>query len=385
MRAWVQTGFGGSEVRRLLEVAAPAPEADEVIVRVLALALNRLDVLQRHEPVVPGMAVPHIAGMDLVGQVVSSGADVPGELTDRVVLVDPVVSCGHCEYCEAETPTYCARFQTIGSTRDGGMAEFVAVPARNCTIVEASESDRDRLTELAAVPVAGATAWRGLLSAGRLRAGETVVIPGAGSGLGAAGVQIALAQGATVITLVSGAEKKARAELAGAHHVIDRLDRSAAGEWVDEVLALTGGRGADLVWDHVGGRFLGQALRATRPGGRVVLSGTTDGLDAALHLPDLYQPGRSIIGHGSYSRADMAAAVAAFSPGGFPLAIDSVWPFEQLPAAEARLESNEFFGKIVVLGPSFSAEDAASSTTTAGAGIRSTISPSTVTPTESAA
>ncbi|GAA2237531.1 zinc-binding dehydrogenase [Herbiconiux moechotypicola] len=350
MRAWLQTGFGGPEVRRLSEVAAPSPAADEVIVRVLAFALNRLDVLQRHEPVVPGMAVPHVAGMDFVGEIVAAGADALRPLVGSVALIDPVVSCGHCEYCLAETPTYCAIFQTIGSTRDGGMAEFVAVPARNCSVVEVAADDRDTLARLAAVPVAGATAWRGLLSAGKLQAGETVVIPGAGSGLGAAGIQIALAQGAEVFTLVSGEAKRLLAETSGAQHVIDR----STGDWVEKVRELTGGKGVDLVWDHVGGRFVGQALRATRTGGRVVLSGTTDGLDTVLHLPDLYQPGRSIIGHGSYSRADMASAVAAFAGGSFEVVIDSVWPFEQLPEAEAKLESNDFYGKIVVLGPSFS-------------------------------
>ncbi|MCS5713373.1 zinc-binding dehydrogenase [Herbiconiux sp. CPCC 205716] len=351
MRAWLQTGFGGPEVRRLTEVAPPEPADDEVVVRMLAVALNRLDVLQRREPVIPGMSVPHVAGMDLIGEVVAVGAGTPGDLLGAVVLVDPVVSCGECALCLAETPTYCDAFQTIGSTRDGGMAELVTVPERNCTVVDVALDDQDSLARFAAVPVAGASAWRGLLGAGRLRSGETVVIPGAGSGLGAAGIQIALAHGAEVIALVSGAAKKERAGRDGRVRVIDR---SATDDWVAEVLSLTGGRGADLVWDHVGGRFLGQALRATRAGGRVVLSGTTDGLDTELHLPDLYQRGRSIIGHGSYSRADMASAVAGFGSGRFDVVLDSVWPFEQLPAAEARLESDAFFGKIVVLGPSFS-------------------------------
>ncbi|MBF4573326.1 zinc-binding dehydrogenase [Herbiconiux sp. VKM Ac-1786] len=353
MRAWLQTGFGGPEVRRLTEVAAPAPADGEVTVRMLAVALNRLDVLQRREPVIPGMTVPHVAGMDLIGEVVAAGA--ADDLLGAVVLIDPVVSCGRCELCLAETPTYCEAFQTIGSTRDGGMAELVTVPARNCTVVDVATDDSDSLARLAAVPVAGATAWRGLLGAGGLRAGETVVIPGAGSGLGAAGIQIALAHAADVIALVSGPAKKTRAEQSGARLVIDR---TATDDWVAEVLGATDGRGADLVWDHVGGRFLGQALRATRAGGRVVLSGTTDGLDTELHLPDLYQRGRSIIGHGSYSRADMAAAVAAFGTGHFEVVIDSVWGFEQLPEAEARLESDAFFGKIVVLGPSFSTSTA---------------------------
>ncbi|GAA1943770.1 zinc-binding dehydrogenase [Microbacterium aquimaris] len=348
MRAWVQEAFGGPEVRRLLDVAAPAPGPDEVLVRVLAVALNRLDVLQRSEAVVGGMSVPHIAGMDIVGEVAATGDAVDGDLLGTVALIDPVVSCGRCRMCVDDTPTYCADFATIGSTRDGGMAEYVAVPARNVLPVHVSPQDPEELARIAAVPVSGATAWRGLLGAGGLRSGEVVVIPGAGSGLGAVGVQIALSLGATVITLVSGESKKRRALEAGAHHVIDR---TATLDWVAEVQSLTGGEGADMVWDHVGGDFLGASLRATRPGGRVVLSGTTAGLDTRLHLPDLYQPGRSILGHGSYGRADMAAAVAGFTEGRYAVHIDSVWPFEALPEAEARLESNDFFGKIVVLGP----------------------------------
>ncbi|MDQ1131301.1 zinc-binding dehydrogenase [Microbacterium sp. SORGH_AS_0888] len=349
MKAWVQTGFGGPEVRRLIEVAAPSAAPDEVVVRTLALALNRLDVLQRREPVVAGMSVPHVAGMDLVGEVVTVGSSPESRrLLGATVLVDPVVSCGDCDYCRANTPTYCSAFATIGSTRPGGMAELVAVPARNCTVVDVDPGDDARIAELAALPVACATAWRGLLGAGRLEAGETVVIPGAGSGLGAAGVQIALSRGAKVITMVSGAAKAVRAAGLGAHHVIDR---TATSDWVAEVHRLTGGVGADMVWDHVGGEFLGASLRATRPGGRVVLSGTTAGLDMRLHLPDLYQPGRSILGHGSYSRQDMSSAIAAFTDGQFSVVLDSVWPFERLDEAEARLESNEFFGKIVVRGP----------------------------------
>ena len=348
MKAWVQTDFGGPQVRRRLDIAAPAAAPDEVIVRVLAIALNRLDVLQRVAPVIPAMSIPHIAGMDIVGQVETVAAGATSPAAGEVVLIDPVVSCGSCEYCLGETPTYCAQFATIGSTRAGGMAELVAVPARNCTVVSVAPEDTERLAALAAVPVAGATAWRGLLSAGALTAGETVVIPGAGSGLGAAGVQIALSRGARVITLVSGERKRKRALRSGAHEVIDR---AATPDWVAEVYRLTDGRGADLVWDHVGGEFLGAALRATRPAGRVVLSGTTAGLDTHLHLPDLYQPGRNILGHGSYSRADMAAAIHAFTSGEFTVVIDSVFDFEELPDAERRLESNDFFGKIVVLGP----------------------------------
>lgn len=347
MIAWLQTAFGGPAVRGLTDAPAPRAEPDEVIVRVGAVALNRLDLLQRSEIVVPGFTLPHVAGMDIAGEVVAAGS-VEGEyLLGRVVLVDPVVSCGHCELCRGGTPTFCEEFATIGSTRWGGFAEFVRVPARNCTVLDIDQADTEALVEYASVPVASVTAWRGLVGAGALGAGETVVVPGAGSGLGVAGIQIAKLRGATVLALVGSPAKAAAATALGADEVIIRSD----GDWVERVLQLTDGRGADLVWDHVGGTFLPQALRATRRGGRVVLSGTTDGLESILHLPELYQPGRSIIGHGSYSREEMAATIAAYRDGSIRPVIDSVWDFEEYRAAEAKLESGDFFGKIVLRGP----------------------------------
>jgi len=345
--AWVQTAFGGPEVRGLSEAPAPRAAASEVIVRVAAAALNRLDVLQRAEVVVPGFTLPHVAGMDVAGEVVEAGSAEGADLVGRSVVVDPVVSCGHCVWCDADTPTYCADFATIGSTRWGGFAEFVLVPARNCTVIDVALDDTDGFVEAASIPVAGVTAWRGLVSAGRIQPGETVVIPGAGSGLGVAGIQIAKLHGAHVIALAGSADKVAPATDLGADDVIVRTD----GDWVEQARELTDGLGADLVWDHVGGRFLTQALQATRTGGRVVLSGTTDGLRSDLYLPDLYQPGRSIIGHGSYGRKDMADVTAAYADGRIRPVIDSVWGFEELPKAEAKLECGDFFGKIVLRGP----------------------------------
>jgi len=346
VKAWLQTAFGGAEVRGLTEVPEPRLAERDVLVRVHAFALNRLDLLQRVEVVVPGFAVPHVAGMDFAGVVDAAGGQEGEALVGRTVLVDPVVSCGDCEYCAADTPTYCAEFGTIGSTRWGGFGEFVAVPARNCHVLDLDDGDVDGLIAAASLPVAGVTAWRGLVSAGGVDADTTVVIPGAGSGLGAAGIQIAKAKGARVLALVGDPAKREAAIRLGADEVIDR----SAGDWVESVLRLTDGRGADLVWDHVGGRFLPQALLATRRGGRVVLSGTTDGLETALHLPDLYQPGRQIIGHGSYGRQDMADVIEAYRTGVIAPVIDSVFDFDALPAAEAKLESGRFFGKIVVRG-----------------------------------
>jgi NADPH:quinone reductase-like Zn-dependent oxidoreductase len=324
MRAWVQTGFGGPEARRLLEVPRPVPAADEVLVRVMACALNRLDILQRREALVGGFRLPHIAGMDIVGEVVETGSAEGEALVGGCVVLDPVVTCGTCDRCAAGLPMYCRAFQTCGSTRDGGLA--------------------GGLETLACVPVASVTAWHGLLTIGRIQPGETIVVPGGGSGLGVAGVQIGKRQGCRVITTVFGDGKVGAARALGADLVIDR----SRGDWVAEALDFTDGRGADLVWDHVGGPFLQQAIDACRLDGRVVMSGTTAGNRSCLVNSSLFHWGKSIIGHGGYTAEEMRRTVAAYCAGELKVVVDSRWSFEDLPAAEQRLESNDFFGKILL-------------------------------------
>jgi len=151
MKAWVQTGFGGPEVRTLQEIARPKPAEDEVIVKVIACALNRLDVLQRRQALVAAFRLPHVAGMDIVGQVVEAGSAQGESLTGSTVVIDPVVTCGTCDRCVARQQMYCRNFRTIGSSRDGGLAEYVAVPAGNCILVASSVTT---LEELACVPIA---------------------------------------------------------------------------------------------------------------------------------------------------------------------------------------------------------------------------------------
>jgi NADPH:quinone reductase-like Zn-dependent oxidoreductase len=341
MKAWVQTAFGGPEVRRLLEVPKPVPAADEVLVKVAACALNRLDILQRQEALVGTFRLPHIAGMDIVGEVVEAGSAVGEALIGQGVVLDPVVTCGTCDRCGAGLAMYCRNFRTCGSSRDGGLAEYVAVPARNCIPVDTRHIG---VEELACVPVASVTAWHGLLTAGRIQAGETIVVPGGGSGLGVAGVQIGKRHGCRVITTVSGANKVGPAQALGADLVIDR----SSSDWIAETLDFTDGRGADMVWDHVGGPFLQQAIDACRLDGRVVMSGTTAGNKSCIVNSSLFHWGKSIIGHGGYTAAEMRQTVAAYCAGELKVVVDSRWDFADLPKAEQRLESNDFFGKILV-------------------------------------
>ncbi len=320
----------------------PVPAPDEVIVEVRACGLNRLDLLQREAPLVRGFTLPHIAGMDVVGVVVALGSEVgagaPG-IGDRV-LVDPVSTCGVCERCTTGLEPYCENLRTIGSTRPGGFAELVAAPAMKCFPIPAGMSS----VEAACLPVAYMTAFHTLVTVGNVQAGETVLVNAAGAGVSIALVQLALAAGATVIGTAGGAAKSERALALGCAHVVDHYVTDVG----DAVLELTDGHGVDLVIDHVGPALFDASIRALRIGGRMVFCGTTTGTTVELNLPSVYHWGKTLIGAGGYRPVDFATMLAEVTRAGLQPVVDSVWPFDQLVEAQAKMAAGSFFGKLVV-------------------------------------
>ena len=132
MRAQVQRSFGDERAFAFEDVADPVPASGEVVVAVRACALNRLDLLQREAPLVRGFSLPHIAGLDVAGVVVARADDLAagvGPAVGDAVLIDPVSTCGVCDRCTTGLSPYCETLRTLGSTRPGGFAEFVATPA----------------------------------------------------------------------------------------------------------------------------------------------------------------------------------------------------------------------------------------------------------------
>lgn len=343
MRAQVQRGFGGPEVCSIERIPAPVPGPGEVVVAVRACALNRLDLLQRAAPLVRGFALPHIAGMDVAGVVIARAADLPagaGPSLGDAVIVDPVSTCGHCARCTGGLAPYCEELRTVGSTRHGGLAEQVAVPAASCFALPTGMD----FVEASTLPVAAMTAWHALVAVGKVAAGETVVVNGAGSGVSLAVLQLAHAAGATVIATAGGPAKVRLALAAGYDHCIDyRSGRVAA-----EVHACTDGRGADLVIDHVGPALFQQSIEAMAMEGRMVFCGTTTGTDVALDLTSVYWWGRALLGAGGYQRGEFPQMLAAVAASGATPVVDSVWPFERVADAQARMASGDFFGKLVI-------------------------------------
>lgn len=346
MRAQVQRGFGGPEVCSIEEIPDPRPAPGEVVLAVRACALNRLDLLQRAAPLVRGFAVPHIAGMDVVGEVVARHPDLPdgaGPAVGERVLVDPVSTCGVCDRCTTGLSPYCEELRTVGSTRAGGFAELVAVPAASCFPVPEGMSDAAAST----LPVAAMTAWHALVVVGAVAPGETVLINGAGSGVSLAAMQLARAAGATVIGTAGSADKVTRALAAGYDHCIDYRSHDVAAA----VLALTEGRGVDLVIDHVGPAQFQASVDALAMEGRMVFCGTTTGTEVTLSLTSVYWWGKRLLGAGGYQRCEFPEMLAAMAATGAEPVVDTVYPFDAIAEAQARMESGDFFGKLVVTFP----------------------------------
>ena len=347
MRAQVQRGFGGPEVVAVEDLPDPVPNPDEVVVEVRACGLNRLDLLQRAAPLVRGFALPHVAGMDVAGVVVARGSGVGAEwpaVGDRV-LVDPVSTCGVCARCTAGFEPYCESLRTVGSTRPGGFAEFVATPAARCHPIPEAMS----FVEAACLPVAYMTAWHALLTVGRVQPGEVVLVNAAGAGVSTAIVQFAVAAGATVIGTAGGAEKVGRALDIGCAHAIDHYAIDHQGSNVaGEVLEFTDGRGVDLVVDHVGPALFEASIRSLAIEGRMVFCGTTTGTTVEVDLPSVYHWGRTLIGAGGYRPTEFAEMLADVARHGLHPIVDSVHPFERLAEAQQKMADGAFFGKIVV-------------------------------------
>jgi NADPH:quinone reductase-like Zn-dependent oxidoreductase len=338
--AWYRE-HGGAEVFEIAEVAAPEPSAGEVLVAVRAAALNRLDVIQRQgPPVVPGFGLPHIAGMDIAGEVVALGLDVHGvELGDRV-LVNPSLHCGWCQPCRRGDDAMCANGEVVGASRAGGYAELVAVPATNVYRIP----DAIDHVEAATIPTAFSTAWHALMSVGQIQPGEVLVVHAAGSGVSVAAIQLAKHCGATVIATSRSADKLVLASRLGSDFVIN----SRTDDVVGAIKDATGGRGADMVFDHVGPALFTPSLLSLRPRGRLVFAGTTTGTHATFDLAYAYHFGLRLLGSDPYQYAEFEQMLEFYWSHEFTPVVAARFPLARVADAHRLMESEDVAGKIVL-------------------------------------
>lgn len=339
MRAALIRETGGPGVVRIEEVDAPEPGAGEVRIRVAAVGLNHLDLwARRGVPRAPDL--PHVGGSDVAGTVESLGAGVDDEWLGRRVVVNPTLWCGACEWCRRGEHPLCVRFGVFGEHTWGGAAELAVAPATNLYTLP----DDVPFERAAAAPLVFATAWRGLVTRGRLRAGEDVLITGASGGVATAAVQIARLAGAHVRAVTTGANLE-RVRRLGAHVVYDR----EAADFSARVWHDTGKRGVDLILDSVGSAFWQPNVRALARGGRLVVYGATTGAEGPTDLRRLFWKQHEILGTTMSTVAEFESVMHLVFEGRLAPVIDVTWPLERAAEAHARLEAGEQFGNIVLL------------------------------------
>jgi NADPH:quinone reductase-like Zn-dependent oxidoreductase len=335
---------GGPEVLEWGDWPRPRPRPDEILVRVRACALNHLDLWLRNG--VPGhhFPLPLIPGSEVAGDVEAVGEVVTHVAVGDPVLVAPGMSCGHCRQCLSGEDMLCADYGILGEHRDGGYAEYVAVPGRNALPLPSGLS----YVESAAVPLVFLTAWHMLLARARLQPQEDVLIQAAGSGVSSAAIQIARLSGARHIIATAGSDEKLeKARALGATHVINyRLE-----DFARRTREITGGKGVEVAVDHVGGEVFERSLRALARGGRLVTCGATAGATAQINLRALFFKSLSILGSTMGSLGELKTLLGFVETGELRPVLDRTFPLEEARAAQERLERREQFGKVVLTLP----------------------------------
>jgi NADPH:quinone reductase-like Zn-dependent oxidoreductase len=345
LRALYFSEHGNPNVLQYGEVADPIIAAEDVIVRVRASALNRIDVVQRAGTyTVPGFQLPHIGGLDVAGEIEQLGAAVQHQgqwqIGDRVVI-NPSLSAVSAESHFANRGDLYGELGVIGLNAQGGHADLCAAPASHIFRIP----DHIDFDSAAAFPTAWMTAHHGLFSVGALNKNETVLIHAAASGVSSAAIQLAKAAGARVLATAGSTEKCAHATMLGADAVLNNRTADIT-SWVYDC---TEGVGANMVFDHVGPALWQASLFAMAPQGRLVSCGNTTGDSAVLpSLGHLFSQGLQIRGCDAYRFAEFAPTWKQFCDGAFNPCIDSSYDLREGIQAHQRLEQDQAIGKIIL-------------------------------------
>jgi NADPH:quinone reductase-like Zn-dependent oxidoreductase len=334
MKAIEIRGTFGLESLELVERPVPKPGPGQALLRMRAASLNYRDLLTVRGAYNPKQPLPLIPCSDGVGEVVALG---PGaEHLQKGQRVCPTF----CQGWISGAPTRGRLRSTLGGPLDGTLAEYMLIDARSAVEVPAFLSDE----EAAALPCAAVTAWTALVTEGRLRAGDVVVVQGTG-GVSIAALQIGRLLGARVIVTSSSEDKLRRAIKLGAS---DGINYQQEPKWASRVRELTDGVGADHVVEVGGANTLGQSLKAVRVGGSISVIGVLTGIATEVNLiPLLMQYVKLqgiLVGH----RESFEALCRALETGQTRPVVDRVWPLEQTRQALEHMASGDHFGKICI-------------------------------------
>lgn len=339
MRAALVTRERGLEIGTL--PLPPPPAAQEVQVRIRAVALNHIDVWGWRGMAFAKRTLPIVAGAEAAGEVVAVGEGVGDLAVGDIVALYGARTCGSCPACVEGRDNFCETMDAIyGFHIDGFLRERMNLPARLAVKAPAGVD----ATSAALAAITFGTVEHMFFDNAKLTAGETVLVHAGGSGIGSAAIQLAKAVGASVITTVGSDEKTELAKALGADHVINYTKERFEGR----VRKITGRKGVDVVFEHVGPQTWSGSMLSMKRGGRLVTCGSTTGILAQTNLNLLFQQQLRLIGSFGCTRRNMRAAMDKMARGEVRPVIDTTIGLDQLETGLRRLEGRQVFGKIVV-------------------------------------
>ncbi len=332
--------LGDREIALTRPTPPPPPGDREVQIRVRAVGLNHIDVWGFRGMAFARRRYPLTVGAEAAGEVVAVGAQVTTLRTGDRVVPFSALTCGTCRQCLRGRDNLCENVAGVRGFHIGGFAEELTNhPARLAVKIPDGVATRDA----ACVAVAYSTVEHMLFDNAQLEPGEWVLVHAGGSGIGSIAIRIAKSLGCTVITTVGTADKAEKAKALGADHVINyREDR-----FEGVVRKLTGKKGVDVVFEHVGADTWNGSLLSLRRGGRLVTCGATSGPSATINLMQLFQQQYRIIGSFGAPLTALSRALDRIAAGVLPV-IDTVYGLEDFRAGVERLEHRDVFGKILV-------------------------------------
>lgn len=323
----------------------PEPGPGDIVVRLRAAALNRLDIFARGG--LNGVLIqdfPRVLGSDMSGEVTQIGPRVDGWHHGDRVVVDYVVKCNTCQYCITGLDEHCQRTVRLGIEANGGYAQYVKVPAVNCHLIP----DWMSFEEAAAIPLVFHTAWHCLVSRAHLKSVETVLISAAGSGVGSAAIQVARQLGARSLVTAGSDEKIARAKELGADGGVNYNEQP---QFSASIREMTNGHGVDLIFDSIGASTWDEHFKCLKPGGRLINCGVTGGHKASIHIGRLFTQGLTILGSGERSRREFVEFMELVHRGKLRGVVAKIFPLAEAYMAHKTMETRDFFGKLVLQIP----------------------------------
>jgi 2-desacetyl-2-hydroxyethyl bacteriochlorophyllide A dehydrogenase len=340
MKAFQLVAHGAPGKLVYQDVPDPIPKPDEVVVRVRACGLNRLDLWCEEGTLPIPVSLPRIPGCEVSGEILALGEEVTGWQEEDRVAIQSNIFCGHCEFCQRGEESRCLNGQLLGIQRDGGFADYVVVPAAMLLRLP----DKVEFTTAAALTLAGSTAMHMLTSRTQAKAGDWVLAIGGTSGVGSAAIQIARQLGARVISTGSTEAKRNFALALGADHVVD----SSKENWPSDVRRITEKRGVDIVVEHVGGEVLRQCFTCLARGGTIVTCGATAGREVPISLWPMFVKEQKLIGSYGRNRKDIAATLEWAAQGRIKAVIDKILPLAETRQAYNVLRERSVKGKMVI-------------------------------------